>query len=544
MKAYKALMVLVLFLGLMGIAMAATPILDEIGDKTITEGMPLVFQVTATADGEVGFSYTPLLAGATFTKVDGLTYSFNWTPNFNQAGTHSVTFTVYNASDASSYDSETISISVNENSAPTINAGSLTLDSDEDTDTMTISASDPDGQALTFSVVDQTYPEYATCSIEGSTLKVTRQDDLLGMTAKTTVCTIKVSDGDTTKDSTAAYTVTVEPTSMLEISKVEVVVDGDSHSRDEGDDFDVELGDSLEFVVTAKNLYTGDTDEEEVDIEDVNLEITIEGWDDGDDEEWDVDSSDIKYDKKDEITLSVGNVPFTIDDGAHTVTITLTGKDEETRVKYTSTWTIEMNVEKESEDIRVESYELSTDTVSCSRNIELSVTLVNAGTKDSDEIVFWGKGGLLGISPKQEEIDIDSGETEEIEFSLTIPSTVVAGTYELKMYTYFDEDSYDDNDISNLKTIQIKVEDCKPTTTTTTTTTTQTQTTTPATNESVVVVTQTQPTTTQTETQTTTTTETDSFWEDNKVFIIGGLVLLNVLLLVGIIALFAKLLSR
>jgi hypothetical protein len=49
---------------------------------------------------------------------------------------------------------------------------------------------------------------------------------------------------------------------------------------------------------------------------------------------------------------------------AHTVTITLTGKVEETRVKYTSTWTIEMNWRKKAKT-QGKSYELSTDTVSC-----------------------------------------------------------------------------------------------------------------------------------------------------------------------------------
>jgi hypothetical protein len=93
------------------------PVLAPIGDKSVGEGAILNFTVSANdADGDpVTYSVQNLPGGASFASQ-----RFSWTPAYNQAGTHQVTFTV---SDGLAQDSETITIAVgNVNRAPVLDA--------------------------------------------------------------------------------------------------------------------------------------------------------------------------------------------------------------------------------------------------------------------------------------------------------------------------------------------------------------------------------------------------------------------------------------
>jgi len=118
-------------------------------DRGAKEGSELVITVSATdLDGDpLTFSASDLPSGAVF---DPDTRTFTWTPNFDQAGTYAVKFSV---TDGSASATVTVLITVNNvNRAPllnaignqTVNAGSLL--------SFTVTASDPDANdALTFS---------------------------------------------------------------------------------------------------------------------------------------------------------------------------------------------------------------------------------------------------------------------------------------------------------------------------------------------------------------------------------------------------------
>jgi len=82
------------------------PVLDPIGSREAVSGQLLEIVVSALdpdAD-ELGFSATPLPAGAAFTGQ-----AFSWTPTRDQVGTHEISFTV---SDGLHADHETIAITV------------------------------------------------------------------------------------------------------------------------------------------------------------------------------------------------------------------------------------------------------------------------------------------------------------------------------------------------------------------------------------------------------------------------------------------------
>jgi len=90
------------------------PILDPIGNKTVNEGDPLAFVVSASdPDGPAPLTLTasPLPNGATFTDNGDGTGDFSW-PNATPADSYQVTFTASDAFNPPGVDSETITITV------------------------------------------------------------------------------------------------------------------------------------------------------------------------------------------------------------------------------------------------------------------------------------------------------------------------------------------------------------------------------------------------------------------------------------------------
>ena len=85
----------------------------SIGAKSVTEGLNLNFSVSASdPDNTIPtLTTTALPAGAVFTDNGNGSGSFDWTPNFIQSGSYSVTFF---ANDGISADSEIVTITVNE----------------------------------------------------------------------------------------------------------------------------------------------------------------------------------------------------------------------------------------------------------------------------------------------------------------------------------------------------------------------------------------------------------------------------------------------
>jgi hypothetical protein len=87
------------------------PVLDPIGTQSTTEGVQLLVSVSATdAESIPSLTTSTLPTGAIFTDNGDGTGTFDWTPDYTQAGTYNVTF--YATDDSLAVDSELITISV------------------------------------------------------------------------------------------------------------------------------------------------------------------------------------------------------------------------------------------------------------------------------------------------------------------------------------------------------------------------------------------------------------------------------------------------
>jgi PKD repeat protein len=123
------------------------PVLQDIGNKSVNENTLLTLTVSATdPDGDtVAYSASGLPTGASFSGQ-----TFSWTPGYSQAGNYEVTFI---ASDGKAQDSETVTITVNNVNQPPVLAsiGNKSV-SENSAMSFSVSATDPDGDAITYSV--------------------------------------------------------------------------------------------------------------------------------------------------------------------------------------------------------------------------------------------------------------------------------------------------------------------------------------------------------------------------------------------------------
>lgn len=131
------------------------PVLAPVGDQTVDEGQTLAFGLTATdPDGNpLTYAADNLPAGAT---LDPNTGAFSWTPDYTQAGTYAVRFTV---SDGRASDFEIVTFTVTNVNRPPVLAsvGPQSVDENQPL-TFTLTATDPDGEPLTFATTTELPP--------------------------------------------------------------------------------------------------------------------------------------------------------------------------------------------------------------------------------------------------------------------------------------------------------------------------------------------------------------------------------------------------
>ncbi len=174
------------------------PVFDPVADQTVAEGDLLTFNVSATDadDTDLTYSASGLPAGADFTGQ-----TFTWTPDYDQAGPYTVAFTVTDPIGAT--DDLIVNITVTNTNRPPVFTAEMpnSTVAEGDTLTFTYAATDPDGDPLTFSLVNPP----ANASIDANTGVFTFTPDYDQEGSYDIV--VQVTDGDLTTTSTTSVVV-------------------------------------------------------------------------------------------------------------------------------------------------------------------------------------------------------------------------------------------------------------------------------------------------------------------------------------------------
>jgi len=211
-----------------------TPVLAEIGAQGVAEGGNLNFVVTATdPDATIpALTAEDVPTNGTFTDNGDGTGTFDFNPDYTQAGSYTVRFI---ASDGVAADTELVDITVSEegNQAPVLaEIGAQTIAEGANLN-LAITASDPDGTTLTLAAED--VPTNATFTDNGDNSGVFDFTPDYTQSGSYTVRFI-ASDGVLADSELVEITVTEE-------NLAPVIADVDSQFVDEGA--------NLNFIVTA-----------------------------------------------------------------------------------------------------------------------------------------------------------------------------------------------------------------------------------------------------------------------------------------------------
>ncbi|MCK4522231.1 MAG: hypothetical protein KAU20_06660, partial [Nanoarchaeota archaeon] len=159
----------------------------------------------------------------------------------------------------------------------------------------------------------------------------------------------------------------------LSIYDLSVKVGGETDSGvEDGDKIDKEAepNDEVIFEIETKNLF--DSDDDDSDIKDITVKITIEGIDDNDDLKGETEDFDLDAEKKSTKKITI-TIPERVEEGTYNVSIKIDGENADTSTDYTVEWNLKLELEKKRHNIIIKKYELSPSVIKCSGTAKLNV---------------------------------------------------------------------------------------------------------------------------------------------------------------------------
>ncbi|MEK6983873.1 MAG: hypothetical protein AABX33_04835 [Nanoarchaeota archaeon] len=204
---------------------------------------------------------------------------------------------------------------------------------------------------------------------------------------------------------------------------------------------EAEPGDTVEFKIQVKSNFTN---EDNVDIEDITVETTIEELDDGDDV--DEESSEFDLDPGDDKRVNLKfQVPLEVDEDTFDVEINAEG-DTDQNGSQKATMRLKLEVQKENHLLKITRKSLSPAEITCNRkNIQLATEVINLGSEDEEAISFQVLSSDLGIDLKEDVGELEADPNEETSrfsklYSLNIPRDAEASSYPITLRALYDDD--------------------------------------------------------------------------------------------------------
>ena len=275
-----------------------------------------------------------------------------------------------------------------------------------------------------------------------------------GQTGRSTIGNVRINSAQITK----TIQVDMQARNPLSIKKIRFDIEGKGDSVQDGDRVDISAkpGETVEIRVTFENLFDKDTDD--IDIDNVDVNIRIRDIDDGDDIDEDFDF-DLRAEDEEEVKVTF-TIPLETDEDSYDVEIDAEGDGDDGNI-YRASATVSFDVEKETHDIQISRFVVTPATVDCSpRSIAMSVELTNYGRNDEDHVSFGIRQPVLGIEVNQFDIELtndlsDSDSKYRRDIRYTIPESVRPGTYQVELT------AFNDNNFAAFQIADVVVSACK-----------------------------------------------------------------------------------
>ncbi|MCH8067202.1 MAG: hypothetical protein IIC69_01315 [Nanoarchaeota archaeon] len=197
-------------------------------------------------------------------------------------------------------------------------------------------------------------------------------------------------------------------------------------------------GDTVKFTIEATNNFTN---AEDLEIEDIEVTITIEDIDDDSDLEEEDDIKDLKDGKDNDVTIEF-IIPLEVDEGDYDVLIVVEGEDEN-GTTHEVQYELELEVEKEDNEVLFTRNTLTPSEIKCSRNVQLSIAVINTGASDEDDVTLEVTNAELGVSFREtfdlSDDPFDDDSKFRKTFTIAIPQEVEVGIYTIQSQVTFDD---------------------------------------------------------------------------------------------------------
>lgn len=255
----------------------------------------------------------------------------------------------------------------------------------------------------------------------------------------------------------------VQTVSKLSIEEVEVTFT-DIQNREKTEEMkltgdrvnDVQAGKPLRIKVRLKNDFT---DNEDIEIQDIDVTATIENIDDEDDLEEEVSDIDVNADNTESVDLNFV-VPIDAEKDNYDVTIEAEGRDEFSNARHKVVFKFTLEVDRKDHELEIRKMNLLDTQLSCKRNTLLDLEIANIGSKEEEEAALEVVSAELGLNYKRTDVELSNDYKEadsRARFSIPIAlkETLKAGTYPIRAKLFFSDTILDD-----IRDVQLVVQDC------------------------------------------------------------------------------------
>ncbi|SRR3989344_3321404 len=269
-----------------------------------------------------------------------------------------------------------------------------------------------------------------------------------------TIGTLKVE----TTSGTTSYDLKTDVQQMLEVRKITFFVNGVSEKKvdEDGEELDeLAPGDEVELQFDLRNLLDEDYDEGDLD---GTITVELDDSDFGDDIDLEEDFELKAGETLDSVAL-LFTIPGDADEGEYTLEITVESEDG-TGAAYSTQWDVTLMVEREEDDLRIESVAFSPAELSCSRTTMLTIEVKNYGTNTQKHAALSIFNTELGIDDNVE-FEIQRGTAKDntytYQYLIKLKEGQKTGKYPLSINALYEYNTFSDKEL-----VDIIVKDCKP----------------------------------------------------------------------------------
>ena len=252
---------------------------------------------------------------------------------------------------------------------------------------------------------------------------------------------------------------TTTPTTIGLVIK-DMEIDGDDvkvdpNGRDTVDDIRPDQRITIDLEI--ENTFSRTDD---IEIEDIDVEITIFDIDDGDDLDFDADR-EFDLDAGDDEDVEIDFVvPLEVEDGQeYEVLVEVFGRGTDGN-RYEASTRAFIEIEKDKHDVRITDLALNPSSVECTTTANLDVEVTNLGEDSERRAVLTITNEKLGLNQDARftlDEDPDDSDFDMFKrFLIRVPADAEEGVYDILVQTY-----YDDTRLSDSRLVQLNVNNCQ-----------------------------------------------------------------------------------